>query len=262
MRHDTHVIIRISHTTHLAQSQSLVAVKRREWWVMSHVWKASWHTRKYMNESRDTSPKAAASMRPSGVSGESFCPWYRPCSCCSVLQCVAVCCSVLRIPRSLLPLVSPLFVLQCVAACCSALQCVAVRCRALPCVAVCCSVLQYVAVCQGFPAHFCPWYLPCSCSMCCSVLHCVAVCCSAIPCVAVRYSVLQCVAVCCSVLQCVAVCCSVWVCQKGIEGEIHTQLCTHTNAHTHMFTLTFHSVCRSVLQSVAVCCSMLQCVAA
>ena len=46
--------------------------------------------------------------------------------CCSVLQCVAVCCSVL----------------QCVAVCYSALQCVAVCCSMLQCVAVCCRVLQ------------------------------------------------------------------------------------------------------------------------
>ena len=39
--------------------------------------------------------------------------------CCSVLQCVAVCCSVL----------------QCVAVCYSVLQCVAVCCSVLPCVA-------------------------------------------------------------------------------------------------------------------------------
>jgi len=60
--------------------------------------------------------------------------------CCSVLQCVAVCCSVL----------------QQVAVCCSVLQCVAVCCSKLQCVAVCCSELQWVAVC-------------------CSVLQCVAV---------------------------------------------------------------------------------------
>jgi len=42
----------------------------------------------------------------------------------SLLQCVAVCCSVL----------------QCVAVCCSVLQCVAVCCSLLQCVAVCCSV--------------------------------------------------------------------------------------------------------------------------
>ena len=50
--------------------------------------------------------------------------------CCSVLQRVAVCCSVL----------------QCVAVCCSMLQCVAARCSVLQCVAVCRSVLQCVAV--------------------------------------------------------------------------------------------------------------------
>ena len=50
--------------------------------------------------------------------------------CCSVLQCVAVCCSVL----------------QCVVVCCSVLKCVAVCCSVLQCAAVCCSVLQCVAV--------------------------------------------------------------------------------------------------------------------
>ena len=48
-----------------------------------------------------------------------------------MLQCVAVCCSVL----------------QCVAVCCSVLQCVAVCCSVSQCVAVCCSVLQCVVVC-------------------------------------------------------------------------------------------------------------------
>ena len=37
--------------------------------------------------------------------------------------------------------------MQCVAVCCSVLQCVAVCCSVLQCVAVCCNVLQYVAVC-------------------------------------------------------------------------------------------------------------------
>jgi len=49
--------------------------------------------------------------------------------CCSVLLCVAVCCSVL----------------QCIAVCCSVLQCVAVCCSVLQCIAVCCSVLHRVA---------------------------------------------------------------------------------------------------------------------
>jgi len=68
-----------------------------------------------------------------------------------VLQCVAGCCTFFagtarRSPRS------PSGVLQCVAVCCSVLQCVAVccsvlQCVALQCVAVCCSVLQCVEVC-------------------------------------------------------------------------------------------------------------------
>jgi len=49
----------------------------------------------------------------------------------TLLQCVAVCCSVL----------------QCVAVCCSVLQCVEVCCSVLQCFAVCRSVLQCVAVC-------------------------------------------------------------------------------------------------------------------
>ena len=48
-----------------------------------------------------------------------------------MLQCVAVCCSVL----------------QCVAVCCSMLQCAAVYCSVLQSVPVCCSVFQCVPVC-------------------------------------------------------------------------------------------------------------------
>jgi len=119
--------------------------------------------------------------------------------CCSVMQCIAVCGSVLqfvalvattpktrtRAPRlsrriSLIPGVS---VAECCpVVCCSVLQCVAVCCSVLQCVAVCCRVVQCVAVC-------------------CCVLLC-AVCCSALQYVAVYYSVSRCVAACCSVLQC------------------------------------------------------------
>ena len=69
------------------------------------------------------------------------------CSCCSVLQCVAVCCSLLQ---SVVMLVNPGYggwrcgccsVLPCVAVCCSVLQCAAVSCSVLQCAAVCCSVL-------------------------------------------------------------------------------------------------------------------------
>jgi len=76
-----------------------------------------------------------------------------------VLQSVAVCCSLIEIDR--LSDTESSHVLQCVAVCCSVLHCVAVRCRVLQCVAVllksnvsligshhmCCSVLQRVAVC-------------------------------------------------------------------------------------------------------------------
>ena len=81
-----------------------------------------------------------------------------------MLQCAAVCCSVL----------------QRVAACCSVLQCVAVCCSVVRCSAVWCSALQRVCfapIASGF------------------VLQCVAVCYSVLQCVAVCCTVLQCVAV-------------------------------------------------------------------
>jgi len=77
-----------------------------------------------------------------------------------VLQCVAVCCSVLQCEKGNTMLGMPfaevadflLFskvcvvvycsVLQRVAACCSVLQCVPVCCSVLQCIVVCCSVLQ------------------------------------------------------------------------------------------------------------------------
>ena len=99
--------------------------------------------------------------------------------CCSVLRCAAVCCGVLQSIG--------LYDTQCVPKCVGSWL-LTIRCRASR--GIMCSVLQCVAVC-------------------CSVLQCVAVCCSVLQCAAVCCSVLQCVAVCCSVLQCVAVCCSV-----------------------------------------------------
>jgi len=60
--------------------------------------------------------------------------------CCSVLQCVAVCCSVLQLEYGLEG--SNVFDVSggvCVAVCYSVLQCVAVCCSVLQCVAVCCS---------------------------------------------------------------------------------------------------------------------------
>jgi len=77
------------------------------------------------------------------------------CSVLSVLQCVAVWCSV------------P----QCATVCYSVLQCVAGRyrvlqgfevcCSMLQCVAVCCSVLQYVAVCCSM-LQYLQWWSPTS----------------------------------------------------------------------------------------------------
>ena len=104
-----------------------------------------------------------------------------------------------------------------VAACCSVLQCVAVHCSALRiscltfahlllhvcwhlhiCLAACCSVLQCV---EGELSGHLPHHTAAS-AMRWHLYVLVAVCADTNTCV------LQCVAVCCSVLQCVAVCCS------------------------------------------------------
>jgi len=61
--------------------------------------------------------------------------------CCSVLQCVAVRCSVLHTAKDTSP-VAARHPLQCAAVCCSVLQCVAVCCSVLQCIAVCCRVLH------------------------------------------------------------------------------------------------------------------------
>ena len=142
--------------------------------------------------------------------------------CCSVLQCVAVRCSVLQTYIHTWHLV-----LQSVAVCSSVLQCVQcvadVHTHSASCVAVCCSVLQCVAVC-------------------CSVLHCVA---------DIHTHSVSCVAVCCSVLQCVAVCCSV------LQTYIHTRhpvlrvlQVLQTYKHSYIYTL----------QHTATQCNTLQCI--
>jgi len=67
-----------------------------------------------------------------------------------VLQCVAVCCSVLQsvccsvYHEARTRLSEGIVHLPFVAECCSVLQCVAVCCGVLQCFAVCCSVLQFV----------------------------------------------------------------------------------------------------------------------
>ena len=116
----------------------------------------------------------------SGFRMPYFCKsFFRKC-CCSVSQCVwfAVDCGALRMPY----LRKSLFTNNTVVCCCSMLQCLGV--------AVCYIVLQCATVCR-------------------SVLQCVAVCYSVSQCATVCRSVLQCVAVCHSVLQCATVCRSV-----------------------------------------------------
>jgi len=160
--------------------------------------------------------------------------------CCSVLQCVAACCSICSVwmlcARPTLPnslwayklhwsLIPLLPLLQCVAVCgCSAWD------RLLPtfykhrdCIGVifpfshCCGVLQRVAVFAvcGCSARdqLCPTLyehktrigqhtVSYSTFSICSMLQCAVVCCSVLQCVTACCSVLHCVAVCCSVLQC------------------------------------------------------------
>ena len=131
-------------------------------------------------------------------------------------------------------------VLQCVAVCCSMLQSVAVRRSVLQYVAVCCSIYSMCMI---------PWRVSVRrVAICCSMLQCVAVCCSALHCVAVLVRrvwsrgmyplrVLQCTTERCSALQCVAVCCSV------LQFELHrvAEQCTvllrtlqHTATHCNV----------------------------
>jgi len=78
--------------------------------------------------------------------------------CCSVLQCVAVCCSNFDFPFNIIaymdphiPFTRPCGVLHCVAVCSCTLQCIAVYCSALLYVAVRSSELQcFAARCSAF----------------------------------------------------------------------------------------------------------------
>ena len=78
------------------------------------------------------------------------CHRYENRSCCSVLQCVAVCCSVLQYHRyehiDLAATLLDYFLRRIKSninqrSCCSVLQCGTAWCSVLQCVAVCCSVL-------------------------------------------------------------------------------------------------------------------------
>jgi len=116
-----------------------------------------------------------------------------------VLQRVAACCSVLNcvsvvVACTLVGDFAKQILLQCLAVCCSVLQCVA----------VCCSVLQRVAACFGSSCLHVGWrlYKTDPVAVFCSVLQCVAVCCSVLQCVAVCCSVLQCVS---AVVACILV---------------------------------------------------------
>jgi len=155
----------------------------------------------------------------------------------TVLQCVAVCCSIsLHTREYLMPLI---LAHDSCTLCCSVLQCVAV-CE--KCIAVCCSVLQCATLCciVSLYTREYPTSIICvhdSCMLRYSGLQCVVVC----------SNVLQCIAVCCSVLQCVAVC----RCTLENTQRLSCVFTTHAS---------FVAMCRSLLQCVAVCCNVLQCV--
>jgi len=152
---------------------------------------------------------------------------------CSVLQCVAVCCSVLQ--RNFLVSIRGLCILldeeekafSSGVLCCGVLQCVALYCNALQCAAFHC-VLHCVEAC-------------------CSALQCVASHCSAWQRVAVQY---PCVARCCSVYVSCSMCCSVL--QRSCKLLNNLRMLPDQEEKTSGV------VCRSTLRRVAVCCSVLQ----
>jgi len=117
--------------------------------------------------------------------------------------------------------------LQCVAVCCSVLQCASLL--------IFLHTLFHISLCYYRPPTTSPsitrtslWQCV---AVCCCVLQCVVVCCSVLQCVAVCCSVLQCVAVCHSVLQCVAVCCSV-LHYASLLVILHI-ICTHPFVIVH-----------------------------
>ena len=152
-----------------------------------------------------------------------------------MLQCVAVCCSVVQAPdretRIHLQFKIEEEVIDIWTRVC---------CRALQYIAMCCSVLQYHAVC------------------CSDLIDTTPICCSRSKRSSSMYEQ-ECVAVCCSVLQCVAVCCSDLIDTTSIR-------CSRSKRKSSMYEQECVAVCCSVLQRVAaccgaVCCSVLQCVA-
>jgi len=154
--------------------------------------------------------------------------------CCSVLQCVAVCCIVRKPPVKLARIARIMISLstQVLAAVCC----------------MCCSTLHLSRRCS-LCAHATRIKCTVTSPQLSSVLQCVAVCCGVLQCVAVCCSVLQCVAVCCSVLQYVEVCCST------LHLSRRCSLCAHATRMECTMTSPSTQVC------VAVCCSLLQYVA-
>ena len=127
--------------------------------------------------------------------------------CCSVLQCVAVCCSVLpriwhiyELSQSIrITTVLNWYVVEC----CSMLQSAVVCCSVLKCVAtmfVCVYTYMYIYI----------------------YMQCVVMCCSG--CYSVFCSVLQCLAVSCSILQCLAATIHTY--------EMHCNILRHTATHS------------------------------
>jgi len=105
-----------------------------------------------------------------------------------VLQCAAVCCSVLKVSSHRIYK----YTNACVAVCCSVLQCVAVYCSVLQCVEgpLSCKIQVHQR-------------LHCKCvAVCCSVIQCVAVCCSSL---LMEYTNTSTPVLQCAELQCVAV---------------------------------------------------------
>jgi len=156
--------------------------------------------------------------------------------CCSALQYVGVCCSVLRcVWLSVSPGKSYCDIM-------------------LQCVSVCglesfmfCVVLQSVCVWLGIS--------PVLCLVCNSVLQCVAACCSGMECVGLCCSVLQSVAVCCSLLQCVGVYCCVL--QHGVVCMAWCLIWT-------VILLYYFAMCECVwlgISHVLCCGAMCECVA-
>jgi len=134
-----------------------------------------------------------------------------------VLQCVAVCCSVLQCvaaeAKSSQQSIKLCSTCVCVAVCCNVLQWIAVRCSALQCVAVCCSVLQLRQRHKHIPQNSAaPVYVLQCIAMRVAVY--VAVCCSVLQFVAAAvtscHKTLQSLYMCCSMLQRVLQC--MWQC--------------------------------------------------